>query len=91
MKCSTLKHVRFWELATDIHIRIIMKSYSLIIGNGFSDRSRAPDPVSFLQEPYFGDDDHPYSQDLDQAYFLTVHIFPHFKVLLYYCFLMSFK
>ena len=73
-----IKNVRFWELATDIYIRIIMKSYSLIIGNGYSDRSRAPGPVSFLQEPYFGDDDHPYSQDLDQAYFLTVHIFPRF-------------
>ena len=53
LKCSTLKNVRFWELATDIYIRIIVKSYSLIIGNGYSDRSRAPDPVSFLQEPYF--------------------------------------
>ena len=52
-KCSTLKNVCFWELATDIYIRIIVKSYSLIIGNGYSDRSRAPNPISFLQEPYF--------------------------------------
>ena len=27
--------------------------YSLIIGNGYSDRSRTPHPISFLQESYF--------------------------------------
>ena len=53
LKCLTLKNVRFLKLATDIYIWIFVKSYCLIIGNGYSDRSRAPDPVTFLQESYF--------------------------------------
>ena len=65
IKNSTLKNVRFWEPATDIYIRIIVKSYSLIIGNGYSDRSRAPIPFRSCKNRIFGDDDHPCSQDLD--------------------------
>ena len=68
----------FLEIGNGIYIWIIVKSYSLIIGNGYSDRSQATDPFRSCKNRIFGDDDHPCSQDLDQAYFLMVHIFPHF-------------
>ena len=53
LKCSTLKNVNFLKLATAIYTRIFAKSYSLIIGNGYSNRFQAADHVLFLQEPYF--------------------------------------
>ena len=71
--------------------KLLGKYYSLIIGNVIRIGFELPIPFLSCKSRIFGDDDHSCYQDLDQPYFLTVHMFPRFKVQLYYYFNMSFE